>query len=110
MRGIKCESKGCNLMAVVLSAFDTPRKISYNRIVTYDRIVKWKCLDGHISETKSVIEPKPRDLVPDPPSVKRFHRKGFAGHAIHRRPIRPLYPPFLSNRVRHKERQAARAR
>lgn len=112
---MNCQTTDCwyhkneklGLGVYVLSTHDTQRKIDQDEI-TYDRVTVLRCPNGHNSKVNSQVVisvfPEPVEPARDD-SVKRFHRKGFRGHRIGERYVRPTYPPTLTNHQRMLERR-----
>lgn len=108
-RTIECKEKGCELDAHILSHHDVVRRRKGPEVIDYNRTTKYRCHEGHLSETTSVItEAEKYPPIPATPdhSPKRFHRKGFKGHEVkhHKRPTLV----FGTNHERHLARKALR--
>ena len=88
----------------ILSIHEGVRTIDAEMMAHFVRTVKRKCPNGHISlDSYVVIEsafPEPPPKTPDT-SVKRYHRRGFKGHAVRTYERPPIHPPEQSNHQRH---------
>ena len=80
-----CKTKDCKMEMYVLSYYDQPKELDKEGNQVYDRQTKYRCEAGHSHTVVSRYTPKATDVndFPETPeSKKRFHRKGFTGHAV----------------------------
>lgn len=99
----KIFKRKCKREAWTLSFHDEARTLKDGLIVDYHRTAKRKCSVGHRTENAWIITYD--EVHPKPPrdqdsSVKRFHRKGFKGHAVNTYERPPLHLPHQTNHQR----------
>jgi general stress protein YciG len=80
---MKCKTKDCKLeVGSLLSTSDSLiPKVNKDGTVTFHRVSKYRCPNGHLNEVDSVVTVViEKDKSKKALSVKRFHMKGFSGH------------------------------